>query len=252
MAYGKSTRRRNYRRSRRNLSNRNVFGKTSAKAQSRQIASLRNRINSVYRRTKPEIKNLIGSSINYTFSSGALSDVWFAGVMPKPTFNSGSDSGMVGNYIRPLSVQLNGTFEYYNNSQTGYHDSESAGCMMRLIIVQRKTPEDYTTTQELSEFIPSPSYTGAEYTTMAVKPLQTGITEKWDVLADRRFLLTSDSNQKIFRIKFRPRPFRFSNENSNIFNYCKFIIIAAGLHFDTNFKEYVEGSLMSKMSYTDA
>ncbi len=252
MRYGKSRGRRSYRRNRRNLSNRNVFGKTSSKAQARQIASLRNRVNSVYRRTKPEIKNLIGSSINYTFSSGALSDVWFAGVMPKPTANSGSDSGMIGNYIRPLSVQLNGTFEYYNNSTTGYHDSESAGCMMRLIIVQRKTPEDYTTTQELSEFIPSPSYTGAEYTTMAVKPLQTGITEKWDVLCDKRFLLTSDNNQKIFRIKFRPRPFRFSNENGNVFNYCKFIIIAAGLHFDTNFKEYVEGSLMSKMSYTDA
>lgn len=252
MAYGRYRRRRSYRRNRRTLSNRSVYGKTSARSQAKQIASLRNRINSVYRKTKPEIKNLLGASITHKFSSGALSDVWFAGVFPMPTLNSGTDKGMIGNYCKPISLQLNGTFEYYNSSATGYHDSESSGCMARVIIVQRKTPEDYTTTHELSEFIPSPSYTGAEYTTMAVKPLQTGITEKWDVLADKRFVLTSDSNQRIFRMRVKPKPFRFNIENNNVFNYCKFIVIAAGLHYDTNFTEYLEFTEFVKMSYTDA
>lgn len=250
--YGKYNRRRNYRRSRRRLGNRIVFGKTSAKQQAKQIATLRNRINKVYKNTKPEIKNLVGSSVSYSFSSKALSDVWFSGVVPRPAPNSGGDSGMIGNYIKPLSVQLNGTFEYYNTSQTGYHPSESSGCQMRVIVLQRKTPELYTTTYELSNFIPSPAYTGAEYTTMAVKPLQTGITENWNVLVDKRFILTSDSNQKMFRIRFKPRPFRFDKDNSDIFNYCKIIIIASGLHYDQDFTEYVECTHMTKMSYTDA
>lgn len=252
MAYGKSRRGRNYRRSRRNLSNRNVFGKTSAKAQSRQIATLRNRINSVYRRTKPEIKVLLGAAIKHSFTSSALDDVWFAGVFPKPASNSGKDNGMVGNYIKPLSLQLNGTIEYYNSSATGYHNTESAGCMARVIILQRKTPEDFNTTYPLSEFIPNPAYTGADYTSMSVKPLQTGITEKWNVLADRRYILTSDSNQKIFRISVKPRPFRFNANDDKIFNYCKFIVIATGLHYDTDYTEHLEFTEFVKMTYTDA
>lgn len=252
MVYGRYRRRRSYRRNRRSLSNRNVFGKTSAKAQSRQIASLRNRINSVYRRTKPEIKNLLGAAITHSFTSGALDDIWFAGVFPMPLLNSGKDNGMIGNYCKPLSLQLNGYAEYYNSSTTGYHNTESAGCVARVIIVQRKTPEDYTTTHSLSEFIPNPSYTGAEYTAMAVKPLQTGITEKWDVLCDKRFIFTSDSNQKIFRIRVKPKPFRFNNEDNKIFNYCKFIVIAAGLHYDQDYTEHLEFTEFVKMSYTDA
>nr|BDF97682.1 capsid protein [Cressdnaviricota sp.] len=250
--YGKYNRRRNYRSSRRRLSNRVVFGKTSAKSQAKQIATLRNRINRVYKKTRPEIKNILGAAIKHSFSSGVLSNVWYSGVFPMPVLNSGKDNGMIGNYCKPVSLQLNGTIEYYNNSNTGYHDSESAGCMARVIIVQRKTPEDYTTNHELSEFIPNPSNTGPEYTTMAVKPLRTGITENWNVLCDRRFILTSDKNQKIFRIRVKPRPFRFNNENNNIFNYCKFIVIAAGLHYDENFKEYLEFTEYVKMSYTDA
>ncbi len=251
MSYGKSRGRRNYRRNRRNLSNRNVFGKTSAKAQSKQIATLRNRINSVYRATRPEIKTLLGAAIKHSFTSSALDDVWFAGVFPRPNPGA-SDSGMIGNYIKPLSLQLNGTIEYYNSSATGYHNTESAGCIARVIIVQRKTPEDYTTTHPLSEFIPNPAYTGADYTTMAVKPLQTGITEKWNVLCDKRYILTSDNNQKIFRIRVKPRPFRFNNEDSKIFNYCKFIVIATGLHYDTDYTEHLEFTEFVKMTYTDA
>lgn len=250
--YGKYNRKRNYRNSRRRLSNRTVFGKTSAKAQAKQIATLRNRINSVYKKTRPEIKNLLGAAIKHSFTSGALDDIWFAGVFPMPVLNSGKDNGMIGNYCKPLSLQLNGTIEYYNSSPTGYHNSESSGCMARVIIVQRKTPEDYTTTYPLSEFLPNPAYTGPEYTSLAVKPLRTGITENWNVLCDKRFILTSDKNQKIFRIRVKPRPFRFNTEDNKIFNYCKFIVVAAGLHYDQDFKEHLEFTEFVKMSYTDA
>lgn len=246
-------RRYNKRNSRRyKLSTRKIFSNTSAKSQANQIYSLKRRINSVYRRTKPEIKNLLGAAIKHSFTSGALSDIWYAGVFPMPTQNSGTDNGMIGNYCKPLSLQLNGTIEYYNSSATGYHNTESAGCMARVIIVQRKTPEDYTTTHSLSEFIPNPAYTGAEYTTMAVKPLQTGITEKWDVLCDKRYVLTSDNNQRIFRIRVKPKPFRFNPSDSKIFNYCKFIVVAAGLHYDQDYTEHLEFTEFVKMSYTDA
>lgn len=252
MVYVKYNRRRSYRRNRRRLSNRNVFSKTSAKQQARQIATLRNRINSVYNRTKPEIKNILGSSVEYTFSSDALSKIWATGVFIKPAITGGGDDGCIGNYCKPISVQLNGCFEYYNSSQTGYHNSESSGCQMRIIILQRKAVEDYTTSYNLDDFIPNASNTGAEYTTMAIKPLKTGITEKWNVLVDKRYILTTDNNQRMFRIRFKPKPYRFDNTNTNAFNYCKMIVLAAGLHYDQDFTEYVQFTSMSKMSYTDA
>ncbi len=238
-------------RSKRTLSTKRIYSRKSANAQANQIYALKRRVNSIYRKTRPEIKTLLGASITHSFTSSALADVWFAGVFPRP--NPGmSDSEMIGNYIRPLSLQLNGTIEYYNSSATGYHNTESAGCMARVIILQRKTPEDYTTTYPLSAFIPNPAYTGADYTTMSVKPLQTGITEKWNVLCDKRYILTSDNNQRIFRIRVKPRPFRFNNEDPKIFNYCKFIVIATGLHYDTDYTEHLEFTEFVKMTYTDA
>lgn len=251
MAYGRYLRRRSSRRNRRRLSNRNVFAKTSAKSQARQIAALRNRINSVYRRTRPEVKNVVADAINTSFSSGALSTIWFTGILPKPDVGNTSDLGAIGNYVRNLGCQLNSVFEYYNNSTTGYHDSESAGCQLRFIILQRKVTELYSTSYDLNEFLPNPSNTGAEYSTLCVKPLRTGITDKWDVLLDRKYVLTSDKNQLALKLKFKPKPYRFNNSNSNIFNYVKYVIVVSGLHFDENFKEYVEGSIVSKLAYTD-
>lgn len=249
--YGTRKNRKYNRRSNRRLSNRRIFGRTSAKSQATQIAALRNRINTVYKRTRPEVKNVVAPAINMSFSSGALSSIWFTGIFPKPDVGNASDVGSIGNYVRNLGCQLNTVFEYYNNSVSGYHDSESSGCQLRFIILQRKSTELYTTSYDLNEFLPNPSNTGAEYTTLCVKPLRTGITEKWDVLMDRKYIMTSDKNQLALKLKFKPKPYRFDNANANIFNYVKYIIVVSGLHFDENFKEYVEGSIVSKLSYTD-
>lgn len=249
--YGTRKYRRYRRRSNRRLSTRRIFSRTSAKSQATQIAALRNRINSVYRRVKPEVKNLVAPAINVSFSSGALSTIWFTGIFPKPDVGNTSDVGAIGNYVRNLGCQLNSIFEYYNNSTTGYHDSESAGCQLRFIILQRKVAELYTTSYDLDEFLPNPSNTGSEYSTLCVKPLRTGITERWNVLLDRKYTMTTEKNQLSLSLRFKPKSYRFNNSNSNIFNYVKYVIVVSGLHFDENFKEYVEGSLVSKLAYTD-
>lgn len=249
--YGTRKYRRYRRRGNRRLSTRRIFSRTSAKSQASQIAALRNRINTVYNRTKPEVKNVIAPAINATFSSGALSNIWFTGIFPKPDVGNTTDAGCVGNYVRNLTCQLNSVFEYYNNSLSGYHDSESSGCQLRFMIFQRKVTEPYTASFDLGEFLPNPSNTGSEYSTLCVKPLRTGITERWDVLLDRKYTMTSDKNQLALNLKFTPKPYRFDNSNTNIFNYVKYVIVVSGLHFDENFKEYVEGSIVPKLSYVD-
>lgn len=249
--YGTRKNRKYNRRFNRRLSTRRIFSRTSAKSQASQIASLRNRINTVYKRTRPEVKNVIAPALNVSFSSGALSSIWFTGILPKPDTGNTGDAGAVGNYVRNLTCCLNSVFEYYNNSTTGYHDSESSGCQLRFIILQRNTIEHYTTSYDLNEFLPNPSNTGSEYTTLCVKPLRTGITERWTVLTDKKYVMTSDKNQLALKLRFKPKPYRFDNNNLNAFNYVKYIIVVSGLHFDENFKEYVEGSIVSKLSYTD-
>lgn len=233
----------------RKLSTRNIFSKTRAKQQATQIHALNKRISSLYRKTKPETKVLIGNTSSYTFSSGALSDVWEAYTMPLPTVIGPADNQRIGDKIKPLNYQVRSVFEYYNNSQTGYHDSESSGCQVRIIAVQRKSDENWTTNYDLSEFIPNANYTGAEYSTLSVKPLRNGITEQWKVLKDFSFNLTSDRNQRIIKVNLRPRVIRFGSDTSA--NYVKFIIVVSGLHYDNDFKEYVQGNIMAKLSYTD-
>lgn len=248
MAYGRYRRRRYSSRSRRALSNRNVYGKTSSKAQARQIATLRNRVNKVYRSCRPEVKVQYNPATSFNFDSQSLTNTYTSWLLPLPVLGT-DDAERVGNIIHPLNVQFNLTFEYYNSSNTGYHNSESAGTTMRVIIGQYKS-NSYSSAPTISGVLEETGASGSAYTNQAVVPLKTGHSEFSRVYSDRRFTLTSDRNQRIVRINVHPQNFRFSTSNNA--NYLWIMVISAGLHNDSNFSEFVKGTFSSKLAYTDA
>lgn len=249
MAYGYKRYRR-YRKSRSNrLSTRRVFAKTSAKAQASQINTLRKRINYVSRQCRPEMKVVNGSVLSKTFDSQTLLNTYWA--IPGPTLNLGSaDNERIGDKVNVKSLQFTFTAEYYNNSETGYHGSESAGTTMRIIIGQFKTPRTYATVPSISDVLSQSSNTGAVYTHQAVIPLKNGITEQYKILKDMKFVMTSSNNQRIIKINVRPRGYRWNDKEE--FNNVWVMIITAGLHNDTDFSEFVEMSANIKLAYTDA
>ena len=250
MAYGKSTRRRSYRRTRRTLSNRNVYGKTSAKAQARQIASLRNRINKVYKVCRPEIKTIVTGSDTITYTSESISSYYRMYPMTAPQLGTG-DKDRIGNSIRVINGVLYLSMEYFNSSVTGYHDTESSGCQYRIIIGQFKSRASSTIIPSIDNLLEYPSNHGPSYTQLAISPLKEGLTNSFCILRDIHGALTLDRNQKIMKIPFKPRmPYVFDDDGK--FDNCWACLIVAGLHYDEDFIETVKITVSDKLVFTDA
>lgn len=250
MAYGRYRRRRYTSRSRRTLSNRNIFGKTRSKAQARQIASLRNRVNKVYRICKPEIKTIVTSAETFSYTSESTSSYYKFYPITSPTLGTG-DKERIGNAIRVINGVLYLSCEYFNSSATGYHNTESSGAQVRVIIAQwtsAHTPAQVPSIQSIFEF---PGNVGANYTQMALSPLKEGITNSNRILKDFRFTLTTDRNQKMLKVPFKPRvPYVF--DDSGNFPNTWVCILVTGLHYDQDFTETVKITASDKLVFTDA
>lgn len=250
MAYGKFNKRRSASRNRRFLSNRNVYRKTSAKSQARQIATLRNRINKVYKQCKPEIKTIVTSAETLNYTSESISSYYRFYPMTSPTPGT-DDKERIGNFIRVINGVLYLSAEYFNTSTTGYHNTESSGCQVRIVIGQFKRPVGATAIPSIDEIFEFASNHGANYTQMAISPFREGISNSHVILKDIRFTMTSDRNQKMLRIGFKPRlPYLF--DESGKFPNTWAAIIVTGLHYDTDFTETVKVTVSDKLVYTDS
>lgn len=142
--------------------------------------------------------------------------------------------------------------EYYNSSENGYHNTESAGAQYRILVVQRKTS---TTTQTsfptIGDILQFYGNTGPSYTMAASSPLSNGFATQFRLLTERRGTITSDSNQRMMTVHFKPRTIRYDPDNDFV-NGVYILILVSGLHFDTNFTEYVTMTVGQKFVYTDA
>ena len=237
-----------YRNSR--LSNRRVFGRTSAKSQASQIAALRNRINKVYNKCKPEIKTVVTSAEVKTYTSETTSSYYRFYPMVVPSKGTG-DADRTGNFIKVINGVLYLSCEYFNSSDTGYHATESAGCQVRIVIGQFNKAVSYTAIPAIGDIFEFPSNSGANYTQMAISPFKEGITSNHKILKDLRFTLTTDRNQKMLKIPFKPKlPYLW--DQGDLLPNCWACLIVTGLHFDTNFTETVEITVSDKLVFTDA
>lgn len=236
--------RRNYKRK---TSARNVFLNRSSKSQAKQIYSLSKRVNSVYKACKPEYKIFDGANATYTFSSGDITNTYKITYFNGPSIGTGDDQ-FIGNKIRCISLDLYFTGEYYNTSDTGYHGTESAGTPFRLIVLQRK--EAANNSISISDVLSTSGGSGADYTMQAICPLKRGITDNFRVLLDKKIIFTSAKNQALRHYKMKPSNIKWNS--SGYSNGFITLLISAGLHFDANFNEYVEGTIKEKLVYTDA
>ncbi len=247
MAYYAARRNRRYNRRRNSrLSTRRIYSRTSAKSQASQIATLRNRVSKVYKACRPEIKVKYNQATSFTFDSQTLLNTYTAWIPELPALGS-DDNNRIGDKIYVKNIQLNFTFEYYNSSTTGYHNSESAGTTMRIIVGKYK--EAKGSVPNISGVLQESSNTGSAYTNQAIVPLKNEQSLYSKILLDKRFTITTNNNQKIMRLNIRPGTIRFrDNEANSIW----VMVVSAGLHNDSNFSEFVKGTFSSKIAFTDA
>lgn len=262
MAYGFKRSRRSYKRYNRKLTAGKIFGKRSAKAQASQIYALKKRINYIARRDRPETKTVQGASYAFTLDNSSLSTTYkvFKPELP----NTGDDQHeRNGSWIKIKSLKIFCTMEYFNKDErvastygtTGYHDSDSGGCTYRIIAIQSKKVDidkntgSTTGHPSLDNLIQSYTSTGAAYTASSILPLKDGITDRFKVLYDRSFTIQTASNQKLHRINLaRVNNIRYEN---NTVNGIYIYVIGAGLHSDTNFIEKLQGTITSKVCFTE-
>lgn len=244
--YGTRRNRRSYKRRYNRLSTRRIFGRTSAKSQASQIATLRNRVSKVYKACRPEIKVRYNNATTFTFDSQTLLNTYKSWFITMPSLGS-SDNQRIGDKIYVKNIQLNFTFEYYNSSTTGYHNSESAGTTMRIIVGKYKEIKDNV--PSIEGVLQESSNTGAAYTNQAVVPLKNEQSAYSKILLDKRFTITTNNNQKIMRLNIRPGTIRFRDIDANA---IWVMVVSAGLHNDNNFSEFVKGTFSNKVAFTDA
>lgn len=238
------------RRTSRRLSNRRIYSRTSAKSQASQIALLRNRINRVYRACRPEIKTIVTGAETVSYTSETLSSYYRFYPMTSPTPGTG-DKDRIGNFVKVINGVLYLSLEYFNSSPTGYHNTESSGAQVRIVIGQFKNPHTPSAIPPIDSIFEYASNTGANYTQMAVSPFKEGITNTYDIIRDIRFTMTSENNQKMMKIAFKPRiPYVFNDDGH--FNNCWACLLVTGLHYDTDFTETVKITVSDKLVFTDA
>lgn len=241
--------RKGYRASRgRKLATRRIFNATSAKAQAAQIYALKKRLSYVAKQNRPEMKVYGGDVGSYSFSSSDVTNTYKLFYFDGPSLGTG-DNNRVGNFVRSKSLQLCLTGEYYNTSDTGYHNSESAGSPIRVIILQRKRADN--TAVSPSTILSITSGSGASYTQQAICPLATGISDRFDVLCDRKYMFTTNRNQLLKKITVKPNNIRW-DDTVGTANGFIVLIISAGLHHDNNFQEFIKGTYSIKYVFTDA
>lgn len=243
--------RRYYGRSRkwRNLSTRNIFSNRSAKSQATQIYSLRKRLNYLSKINRPEVKVLYNDAQSFNFDSQTLLNTYKSFLVPLPSEGSG-DNERIGNFIRVKSLQLNLSLEYYNSSESGYHNSESSGSAYRIIIGQyNRALSDIS--PAINGVLQESSNTGAAYTNQSVVPLKTGQKEYSHILFDKSYTISTNKNQAIHKIRVKPFNISWDNSNGNA-NHIWVLILSAGLHSDSNFSEFISGSYSTKLVYTDS
>ena len=248
-SYGYARKNTRYSRRRRTLSTRNIYVKRSSLAQANQIQALNKKVNAIYRKTKPERKVVRDvAPVTVTLSSNVGGSTQ-SHMVPLDIQVGADDNMRIGDKVYRRDVFYI-TLEYFNSSETGYHGSESAGCQFRFVLGQYKTPTNYLNSPSTETIIDAYSTSGTGYTISSIAPLVNGVTEQHKIWKDLKFNMTSTRNQKMLKITTPWYSCRFADAATT--NHSWLLVNAAGLHWDSNFSEYVELTVYRKTVFTDA
>ena len=162
---------------------------------------------------RPELKVLYSDASSFSFDSQTVMNTYKSFLIPLPLLGDG-DNQRIGDFIRIKSLQLNISAEYYNSSDSGYHNTESAGSAYRIIIGQYKQPSSHV--PDISGVLQESSNSGAAYTNQSVCPLITGMTTFCHILFDRSYTISTNKNQVIHKLRVKPRNIRFQTQNSDV------------------------------------
>ena len=262
MAYGRRYRK-HYRRNRK-LTKAYIYGNRSARAQSKQIATLNRKVNYIAKAHKPETRTM-WREIENTFTNSSFSgnymhwgfDPWTS------TYNGGDDTvdntfELEGNYCRCLSLSFNGLFEYTDAETVDSTSHDHSACVKIVLCQQREAvpvntaPADYNA-KDFFEVNTSVSSSDINF----VKPYTTGINSTYKILGTREITLSKYQPVKHVKAFFK-KCIGFCKakgpNTTSTYPRGRFIvaILTCGLHHDTDYDAKVDFHGTMKLAFTDA
>ena len=247
--YGYARKTRYARRNRRILSTRNIYSNRSSRSQASQIQALNKKVNTIYRKTKPERKVILDVAPQTVTLSSRVAGATESHLAALDIATGAEDYNRTGDKIYRKDTYYF-SLEYFNTSQSGYHSSESSGCQLRLILGQYKAQTQYDSAPVGTDIIAHYSSTGVGYSMCALSPLVNGVTETYNIWKDMRFTMTIDRNQRMVKVTTPWYSCRYKDVYNS--NHSFVLLEAAGLHYDNDFTEYVELTVSRKTVFTDA
>ena len=236
------------------LSSRSIYGNKSARAQSYQIAALRNRMRRMSRQLRPETKVWLSGIKSESYTS-SITGTWCSKyeVMGELIENAGAAEGqMIGDKITVKSLQILAHFDFHSVNDPQSQMLDSYGGCIRIVVFQSKARSNETAGSiGPSVIVTNAAGSGTGYDMIPVAPLTAGITERFTILADKSYSITESNNQRLIRFSVKPRNIR-KNE-SDYYNKVFCFIYVSGLHWtSTTYYEEVRQQLQFKVAYTDA
>lgn len=267
--------RRSYKRRSRTLSTRNIYLRTGAKSQAKQIMALKRTTSSLRRQLRPDIKcyNINPQSLVWTNGIENVSDfadplipgnasnasgVWYFEWLNRAYPQQGTgDSQRTGDKIRLLDMQINMELSYatnLNNSEVTIGSNLiNPGCFLRVIVFQGKSSGASSippTGQQILQWFGS---SGTNYSNMVASPLALGITERYKIISDRKYTFSLDKPNRIIRTKLKPayRTVRYSDGDQLCDKSIGIAYFVSGLQYSLTTTERLEGTRSLKFTFTD-
>nr|QTE03337.1 MAG: capsid protein [Cygnus atratus CRESS-DNA-virus sp.] len=248
MAY----RRRSYRRGRR-AAKRWRYGRLirnrSSIAQAGQIKALSSRINRVYKKLKPDTNVWYTDSFTKVFDNSVISNTYYVSDLYSSVFKSQSGTNFgysTGDTRRLYNVRFFGNFEYEDNYVVQPQIDHQRTCMARIIIAQRIQG---SANKAVVGDIVNIESSGAGYELNCLKPLKDNVTDYVKILYDKAYTFSDQRPIRAFNINLRKiLPWRFSSGDTYHYGSFVFIVVTAGLHWDTTYVQKLKLNYSVKLA----
>lgn len=228
----------------------------SSKAQARQIYGLSKKINSVYRKLKPETQILSinpDSSVEVKYTSAGDTPIKST-IMELTSLTGGV------NYVKIINIKLYlmAAFTNPDDSQVGEGDLATENVYFRLVVFRCRG--DASSAPSVDQIINSWARQNAPSTDVLSEkakwfgPLRSGVTTQYKILLDRKFVLTQNYIQHNKQYNFRCN-YKYERANVSSQNQHKGAIYALVWAYNpkvSNPNNYCSCKLYAKQAFINA
>lgn len=238
------------RRGRRTLRSSNVYRRTSAKSQARQIVALNKKVSRMYRSLRPDTQVYVTNPIVHVFNNSSVAGVSYSSQYTASTFRDADGVLFAldpGDTRRLYNLRLHGTIEYSDNYPDIAAVDHQRTCSIRVVLCQSvRSASSALSPDSVLQVVTS----GDGYELNTVRPLRDNVTSYVKVLYDKSYMMSDQSPIRMVKWNFRKLLSWRRDAIDGNYHYGSFFILitTAGLHWDSSYSQQLKFSYMMKLA----